>query len=96
MHHALAEAPESVSGGVASAEAPSEHRMPWEFGEGGTDLTRTMRTIELKMMERALELTGGNQKRAAQLLRLKRTTFVEKLKRMRARESQETLPALHG
>jgi two-component system, NtrC family, response regulator AtoC len=38
--------------------------------------------LERKLILRSLQLAGGNKKRAASLLRLKRTTFVEKLKRM--------------
>jgi len=38
--------------------------------------------LERRLILRSLEATGGNKKKAASLLRLKRTTFVEKLKRM--------------
>ena len=36
------------------------------------------------MIARALHLSGGNKKEAARLLRLNRTTLLEKLKRKRA------------
>ncbi|MDQ7087446.1 MAG: helix-turn-helix domain-containing protein [Acidobacteriota bacterium] len=38
--------------------------------------------MEKNLILQSLELTGGNKARAAQLLALKRTTFVEKLKRI--------------
>jgi DNA-binding NtrC family response regulator len=37
--------------------------------------------IERDLIQRCLERTGGNRNRAAELLRIKRTTLVEKLKR---------------
>jgi len=38
--------------------------------------------LERRLILQSLEVAGGNKKRAASLLHLKRTTFVEKLKRM--------------
>jgi DNA-binding NtrC family response regulator len=38
--------------------------------------------IEREFIARALSRTGGNKAAAAELLKLKRTTLVEKLKRM--------------
>jgi len=40
-----------------------------------------IRRIELALITRALERTGGNKRQAAALLNLKRTTLIEKLKR---------------
>jgi DNA-binding NtrC family response regulator len=50
--------------------------------EGGLDLDRFMSNIELELIRRSLEKTRGNKGRAARLLHLKRTTLVEKLKRL--------------
>ena len=41
--------------------------------------------IERDLIQRSLERTGGNRNKAAELLRIKRTTLVEKLKRPRTR-----------
>jgi DNA-binding NtrC family response regulator len=49
--------------------------------EGGIDFDRYISGIEHDLIRRALEKTGGNKGRASQLLNLKRTTLVEKLKR---------------
>ena len=38
--------------------------------------------IELSLIRRSLERTQGNKRQAARLLNLKRTTLVEKLKRL--------------
>ena len=39
-------------------------------------------SIEREVIRRALERTGGNKAAAAQVLNMKRTTLVEKLKRL--------------
>ena len=43
---------------------------------------RLKRDIERELIQRSLERSGGNKGRAARLLNLKRTTLVEKLKRL--------------
>jgi DNA-binding NtrC family response regulator len=50
--------------------------------EDGLDLERFVARIERELIERSLERTGGNKGQAAKLLNLKRTTLVEKLKRI--------------
>jgi transcriptional regulator with PAS, ATPase and Fis domain len=53
--------------------------------EDGVDLDAYMARIERELIERSLERTGGNKGQAARLLSLKRTTLVEKLKRLEKR-----------
>ena len=53
--------------------------------EGGIDFERYVGRIELDLIRRALEKTGGNKGQASKLLNLKRTTLVEKLKRLEPR-----------
>jgi DNA-binding NtrC family response regulator len=55
---------------------------PITLPEDGVDLQRLVGTIEQELIQRSLERTGGNKERAAKLLNLKRTTLVEKLKRL--------------
>jgi two-component system response regulator AtoC len=50
--------------------------------EDGLDLDAFIADIERDLIQRSLERTGGNKGRAARLLNLKRTTLVEKLKRL--------------
>jgi DNA-binding NtrC family response regulator len=50
--------------------------------EDGIDLDAFIAGIERDLIQRSLERTGGNKGQAARLLNLKRTTLVEKLKRL--------------
>jgi DNA-binding NtrC family response regulator len=50
--------------------------------EDGMDLDVFVANIERELIQRSLERTGGNKGQAAKLLNLKRTTLVEKLKRL--------------
>jgi DNA-binding NtrC family response regulator len=50
--------------------------------EDGLDLDAYLARVELELIELSLQRTGGNKGRAAKLLNLKRTTLVEKLKRL--------------
>jgi two-component system, NtrC family, response regulator AtoC len=67
-------------------EVQAAHELPItssiQFPESGVDLDRFIASIERELIERSLERTGGNKGRAAKLLNLKRTTLVEKLKRL--------------
>ncbi len=66
-------------------QAPDASRPQYvEFPEDGLDLPRYLATIERDLIQRALDRTHGNRNRAADLLRIKRTTLVEKLKRIGA------------
>jgi two-component system response regulator PilR (NtrC family) len=53
-----------------------------EFPDDGLDLPAYLGSIERDLIRRSLERTGGNRNKAAELLRIKRTTLVEKLKRL--------------
>jgi DNA-binding NtrC family response regulator len=50
--------------------------------EDGLDLDEFIMNVERELIQRSLERTGGNKGQAAKLLNLKRTTLVEKLKRL--------------
>jgi two-component system response regulator AtoC len=50
--------------------------------EEGLELDAFIATIERDLIQRSLERTGGNKGRAARLLGLKRTTLVERIKRL--------------
>jgi len=64
-------------------EVPDASAPPYvEFPEDGLDLPRYLATIERDLIHRALDRTRGNRNRAADLLHIKRTTLVEKLKRL--------------
>jgi DNA-binding NtrC family response regulator len=81
---------------LVAVREPGEARaiMPWQFGPGGIDFYQEMEAIEDRIIAQALRLSGGNKKEAARLLRVNRTTLLEKLKRKRAQGSP--LAALLG
>jgi DNA-binding NtrC family response regulator len=77
---AAADLPEELR----SARAPvssSELLIPDE----GIEMTRVVSDFERSLIDRALERTGGNKRLAAELLHVKRTTLIEKLKRLQTR-----------
>ncbi len=58
--------------------SPTEVVIP----ESGIQMERLVSDFEHTLIKRALERTGGNKRLAADLLHLKRTTLIEKLKRL--------------
>jgi two-component system, NtrC family, response regulator AtoC len=63
--------------------SPQQTATPFvDFPEDGLDLPAYLYSIERDLIRRSLERTGGNRNKAAELLRIKRTTLVEKLKRI--------------
>jgi DNA-binding NtrC family response regulator len=62
-------------------------------GEWPVDLAQLLRRVEAQYIEAALAATGGNRQAAADLLGLKRTTLVEKLRRnVRPAANAQALP----
>ena len=55
-----------------------------DFPDDGIDLPGYLSSIERDLIQRALDRTRGNRNKAADLLRIKRTTLVEKLRRIGA------------
>ena len=53
-----------------------------EFPNDGVNFNTIVSDLEKRLILQSLEVARGNKKKAANLLRLKRTTFVEKLRRM--------------
>jgi DNA-binding NtrC family response regulator len=74
---AVSDLPAEVQTTPETAEAPFV-----DFPDAGLDLPVYLATIERDLIQRSLERTGGNRNKAAELLRIKRTTLVEKLKRL--------------
>jgi DNA-binding NtrC family response regulator len=70
--------PERIRG-VAAAAPPATSAAP--LPDGGIDLRAAVEHYENRLIAQALERTGRNKNRAAQLLGLNRTTLVEMLKR---------------
>jgi two-component system, NtrC family, response regulator AtoC len=74
---AVTDLPTEVQATPQTAETPFV-----DFPDAGLDLPAYLATIERDLIQRSLERTGGNRNKAAELLRIKRTTLVEKLKRL--------------
>lgn len=55
--------------------------MQFELPEAGVDLRELMNNFEDHILKQALGRTGGNKNKASELLRMNRTTLVEKLKK---------------
>jgi DNA-binding NtrC family response regulator len=66
------------------ARTPSEDELfrNIDIPEEGVNFNTLITELERRLILQSLHVTGGNKKRAASLLHLKRTTFVEKLKRI--------------
>jgi DNA-binding NtrC family response regulator len=80
----LSDLPPNIRQAV-QARAPSQHLTPIpDLPSDGTDLRAILESVEDRMISEALERTGGNKNRAAELLGLNRTTLVEKLRRKRS------------
>jgi DNA-binding NtrC family response regulator len=66
---------------IRNAPAGGDETSTW-FPDEGLDLERYIEGVELTLIKRSLERTQGNKVQAARLLNLKRTTLIEKLKRL--------------
>jgi DNA-binding NtrC family response regulator len=66
---------------IQAASAEPDEVSAW-FPDEGMDLERYIEGVELTLIKRSLERTHGNKVQAAKLLNLKRTTLIEKLKRL--------------
>lgn len=55
----------------------------------GVSLDAVVTNLERELLLRSLNQTGGNKMQAAKLLKMKRTTFVEKLKRLHIEETDD-------
>jgi DNA-binding NtrC family response regulator len=66
-------------------ETPTASVSAVALPEDGVDLDAFVANVERELIQRSLERTGGNKGQAAKLLNLKRTTLVEKLKRLEKR-----------
>lgn len=73
----LSDLPEKLFGDPATPLRAPAFSLP----HGGLDLKRTIEDFEDRLILSALDRTGWNKNRAATLLKIKRTTLIEKLKK---------------
>ena len=62
-------------------EPAPEPFAPPVLPEEGVDLAASVEAFETSLIRQALQRTGGNRNRAAQILRINRTTLIEKIRR---------------
>lgn len=63
--------------------------MPEKIPDEGIDFTGVVSQLERELLLQTLEKTGGNKMQAAKLLNMKRTTLVEKIKRLQIDEDED-------
>jgi DNA-binding NtrC family response regulator len=80
---------ERAGGAPKQPEQAAQTSMPesfkhvaMELGESGIDLNMMVSNLERNLIMQALEKAGGVRIKAAQLLKLNRTTLLEKMKKM--------------
>jgi DNA-binding NtrC family response regulator len=76
---------------IQNVPAPADSSDVW-FPDDGLDFERYIDGVELSLIRRSLERTRGNKRQAAKLLNLKRTTLIEKLKRLEPHAPMSKLP----
>ncbi|HQU83712.1 MAG TPA: sigma-54 dependent transcriptional regulator [Pyrinomonadaceae bacterium] len=64
--------------------------IPSTIPDEGIDFTGVVSQVERELLLQTLEKTGGNKMQAAKLLNMKRTTLVEKIKRLHIETEEET------
>ena len=67
---------------------PPAHYADWFSYFDSIDLRRHLRDIEVVLIEAALEKSDGMVSQAAEALKLRRTTLIEKMKKLIERPSQ--------
>ena len=75
--------------GLNSIDSGSAKLTEPDIPEEGIDLRSVIEDLENRLIEKALEKSGGVKNRAAQLLGLNRTTLVEKLKKKNLERARE-------
>jgi two-component system response regulator AtoC len=94
----LQDLPEEVRAGaeIVPGIAPNDETPPPTIPSEGVDFDALVTKVERDLLSQSLAKAGGNKQRAAQLLNMKRTTFVEKLKRLKIDTGQEEPGAEKG
>jgi len=90
----LSHLPEELRGTVSGESTTTlPIASPLTLPVGGVSLDAVVTNIERELLLHSLNQTGGNKMQAAKLLKMKRTTFVEKLKRLQLEDAGEAIPS---
>lgn len=82
--------PEEIKLSKTHGNHANGFHVPTAIPDEGLDFTNIVSGIERELLQQTLHKTGGNKMQAAKLLNMKRTTLIEKLKRLHI-ESEETV-----
>jgi transcriptional regulator with GAF, ATPase, and Fis domain len=82
-----------LSGPAVATAAPPPGTPPIAVPDCGLDFDQTLALIERSILSQALRRTRGNKRAAADLLRLKRTTFSAKMRTLERWEELADVPA---
>jgi DNA-binding NtrC family response regulator len=82
---------QDLTSDIQQQATPGDSAEVW-FPDDGLDFAQYIETVELALIRRSLERTRGNKRQAAKLLHLKRTTLIEKLKRLEPHANVQKLP----
>ena len=90
----LNDLPKEIQAGATSGVTPvlstaANVAPPQPIPDEGVDYDAVVTQLERELLLRSLDKTGGNKKRAAELLKIKRTTFIEKLNRFQIQTKED-------
>ena len=81
--------PEEIRNQNEISMAAANKIVPDSIPDEGIDLSSVVSQVERDLLIQTLDKTGGNKMQAAKLLNLKRTTLVEKVKRLLEPDEKE-------
>jgi DNA-binding NtrC family response regulator len=74
--------PEEIRNQGSLFQIPASEMVPGTIPDEGINFSDVVSQVERSLLLQTLEKTGGNKMKAAKLLNMKRTTLVEKIKRL--------------
>jgi len=83
--------PPKIVGEATQADSKKSSVLSLEIPDRGVSFKRAVSDFEDRLIIKALEKTGGNRNKAASLLKLNRTTLVEKIKKKHLEQEIEDL-----
>jgi two-component system response regulator AtoC len=81
--------PEEIGKYQSGFMTPGNKYVPKTIPDEGIDFIGVVSNVERELLLQTLDKTGGNKMQAAKLLNMKRTTLVEKIKRLNIEEDEE-------
>lgn len=86
--------PEEIKQQGSMFQVPvATHTVPASIPDEGIDFSEVVSQVERNLLIQTLDKTGGNKLQAAKLLNLKRTTLVEKIKRLQIESVEDEADA---